>query len=524
MIDTKLLRQKILDLAIRGKLVPQNPNDEPASVLLQKIREEKAALVKAGKIKKDKHESIIFRGEDKRYYEKIDGKTTDITEQIPFEIPNGWEWCRLRELGIFSGGKTPSMNNPNFWNGDVLWVTSKDMKCKYINDTGLKVSDVGADELELLPIDTLLMVTRSGILRHTFPIAICERPCTINQDLKSLSLYLPPTAEYVFNVLKASEGRILSNYKKTGTTVESIMWDQFVDIMIPISPLAEQTRLVVQIDSLLADVDKIDADSVIFEDFLSLSKQKVLDLAIRGKLVPQDPSDEPASELLKKIKDEKEALIKAGKIKRDKRESFVFRGDDNRYYEDDGKNKIDVTTLLPFEIPKSWVWCRFNAIGELNPRNKADDNTLSSFVAMAHLFGGYGSAFETTTKVWKEIKQGFTHFAENDVVFAKITPCFQNRKSAIMKNLKNGIGAGTTELHVMRCNSSLINLKYVLFFVKTQKFINDGLSTTLGVVGQQRIDSTFVGNYFFPLPPRTEQKRIVSQIELVFAQLETMRE
>ena len=453
----------------------------------------------------------------------MDGKTTDITDEIPFDLPDSWAWCRLRTLGMFAGGKTPSTNKIEFWDsGDILWVTSKDMKTKYVENTGLKITPAGAEELQILPEGSILMVTRSGILRHSFPVAINKKECTINQDLKSLILYTVNLQEYIYNVLKAFEKTILSEYKKTGTTVESIIWDKFVQIPIPIPPFAEQQRIVEQIETLLKYVDIIDTDAETLEKSITLAKQKILDLAIRGKLVSQDPADEPASELLKKIKAEKEALVKAGKIKKDKHESYIFKGDDNCYHENIAGKDIDISDEIPFDLPSGWAWCRIENIGIINPRNKIDDDTMVSFMPMAQLEAGFGSEYSLSEKKWKEVKSGFTHFAENDVVFAKITPCFQNRKSAVVRNLKNGYGTGTTELHVIRCFSA-ITPEYVLMFVKNQAFISNAVATIQGVVGQQRIDVNFVKNYLIPIPPLAEQKRIVSQVEKLFAVLETMQ-
>ena len=456
---------------------------------------------------------------NKRYYEQIDGKNIDISGEIPFELPLGWEWCRLESLGCFSGGKTPSTNKKEFWNGNILWVTSKDMKAKYVVDSGLKITPQGALKLQILSVGTILF----GILRHTFPVAINKKPCTINQDLKALSLYLPELHEFIYNIFCAFKQKILTNCKKTGTTVESIIWEKFIRLLLPIPPFAEQKRIVAQIESLLKFVDEIDKESEMLEKSIKLAKQKVLDLAIRGKLVPQNPEDEPASELLKKIKAEKEALIKVGKLKRDKHESFIFKGDDNCYHENiDGKSS-DITGEIPFELPQSWIWCRIGNIGTINPRNHvADDSTMVSFMPMTQLEGGYGSNYTLSERTWQDVKTGFTHIQENDVVFAKITPCFQNRKSAIMRGLKNGYGAGTTELHVIRCFFPVFP-EYILWFLKNQTFISDAVSTIQGVVGQQRIDVNFIRNYLLPLPPLSEQKRIVAQVEKLLSVLETMR-
>mgnify|MGYP005956755827 FL=1 len=153
MIDTKALREKILDLAIRGKLVPQDPNDEPASALLERIREQKQQMVKEGKLKKKdiKNDSVIFVGEDNLHYEKFaDGSVKCIEDEIPFELPDGWAWERLSNLASFSGGKTPSTSRSEYWDGDILWVTSKDMKSKYITSSQLRLSTLGAEQMQML--------------------------------------------------------------------------------------------------------------------------------------------------------------------------------------------------------------------------------------------------------------------------------------------------------------------------------------------------------------------------------------
>ena len=308
-----------------------------------------------------------------------------------------------------------------------------------------------------------------------------------------------------------------------GVTIKHLTKNTLNSMFFPLPPLPEQQRIVEQIETLLGYVDIIDTDAETLEKSITLAKQKILDLAIRGKLVPQDPADEPVSELLKKIKAEKDALVKAGKLKKDKHESFIFKSDDNCYHENIDGKVTDITDEIPFDLPDSWAWSRIENIGILNPRNKIEDDTEVSFMPMAQLEAGFGSKYTLSEKNWKEVKSGFTHFAENDVVFAKITPCFQNRKSAVMRGLKNGYGAGTTELHVLRSNSYLVVPEYALLFVKTQSFITDAVATIQGVVGQQRIDAGFVKHYLFPIPPLAEQKRIVSQVEKLFSVLETMR-
>lgn len=369
--------------------------------------------------------------------------------------------------------------------------------------------------------ERLLLIGEDGanLITRSKPIAfIADGLYWVNNHAHVLQPSTIVLLDYLCRFINA----IPLNKYVTGSAQPKMTQDKMNTILISLPPLAEQQRIVGQIETLLKYVDIIDSDAETLEKSITLAKQKILDLAIRGKLVPQDPTDEPASELLKKIKAEKEALIKAGKIQKDKHESYIFKGDDNCYHENIAGKDIDISDEIPFDLPSGWAWCRIENIGIINPRNKIDDDTMVSFMPMAQLEAGFGSEYSLSEKKWKEVKSGFTHFAENDVVFAKITPCFQNRKSAVVRNLKNGYGAGTTELHVIRCFSA-ITPEYVLMFVKNQAFISNAVATIQGVVGQQRIDVNFVKNYLIPIPPLAEQKRIVSQVEKLFAVLETMQ-
>ncbi|XCN72452.1 MAG: restriction endonuclease subunit S [Candidatus Electrothrix aestuarii] len=308
----KKLRELILELAVRGKLVPQDPADEPAAVLLERIAAEKARLVKEGKIKRQK-------------------KLPEIAEEEkPFALPEGWEWVSLSQLGDFSGGKTPSKSKSIYWNGDVAWVTPKDMKAKYIFDTQDHVTSLAVDEgLRLYENESILFVVRSGILRHTFPVAIAQTPCTVNQDLKVLSLYNKELSSYLYLMMKGFERYILSNLSKKGMTVESIMFREFSCHYFMLPPLAEQHRIVAKIDELMTLCDRLEqqqseraathqalvstlldaltnsADHTEFaatwqriaenfeilfttEQSIDQLKQTVLQLAVMGKLVPFD--------------------------------------------------------------------------------------------------------------------------------------------------------------------------------------------------------------------------------------------
>lgn len=241
-------------------------------------------------------------------------------------------------------------------------------------------------------------------------------------------------------------------------------------------------------------------------------KNSILQWAIQGKLVPQDPNDEPASVLLERIREEKARLVKEKKIKKDKNESIIYRGEDNSYYEKflaTGVVKC-IDEEIPFEIPSSWEWTRISSIFQLNPRVEANDNMLAAFIPMEAISAVYGSDYHYYERKWKEIKSGFTQFADGDIAFAKITPCFQNRKSAVFSNLPNGIGAGTTELKVLRPYGETINRFYTLYFLESPYFIDE--ATFKGTANQQRIVVGYLKNKLFPLPPIEEQCRIAGKI------------
>ena len=227
------LEQTILQLAVRGLLVPQDPSDEPASALLQRIRAEKDRLIAEGRIKRDKQLAPIA------------------DEKLPCALPNGWKWARLTELGEFMGGKTPSTQQPMFWDGAIPWITPKDMKRLRLSDSEDKVTQQAVDDgLALIPPQSVLVVVRSGILRRTVPTTVNEVATTINQDMKALVLVCPELAAYVQLIIRGFERFILLNLTKVGTTVESIQFDAFAAQPFPFPPLAEQSRIVARIEEL----------------------------------------------------------------------------------------------------------------------------------------------------------------------------------------------------------------------------------------------------------------------------------
>ena len=249
-------------------------------------------------------------------------------------------------------------------------------------------------------------------------------------------------------------------------------------------------------------------------------RKSILQQAIQGKLVPQDPNDEPASVLLERIREEKARLVEEKKIKKEKNPSVIFKGEDNSYYEKftlSGEVKC-IDEEIPFEIPNGWEWARISNIFQINPKNICNDELEVAFIPMEKLSAGYGSNYSYEKVKWSKIKKGFTHFANGDIAFAKITPCFQNRKSAVFDKLPNGIGAGTTELKILRTFAETINRYYLLYFLKSPYFIEEAIFK--GTANQQRIISGYLENKLFPIPPLAEQQRIVEKIEELIPHIE----
>jgi type I restriction enzyme S subunit len=239
------LKQAIIQLAVIGKLVPQNPDDEPASVLLEKIKKEKERLINEGKIKKQKPLPLITE------------------EEKPFELPKGWGWCRLNELGEFCGGGTPSMKIIDYWNGNIHWVSPKDMKKEFINESEMRITQKALDEtnLRLIPTGSILIVARSGILKRMLPISINNIQCTVNQDLKVIIPHISCISQYLKLMLKGFESFILRYLVKEGMTVQSLKYSEFEIQHFPLPPLNEQKRIVSKVDRFLVLCDRL-ADSL----------------------------------------------------------------------------------------------------------------------------------------------------------------------------------------------------------------------------------------------------------------------
>ena len=444
-----------------------------------------------------------------------------IEDEIPFELPDGWAWTRLGNIGEWKSGATPNRKCLEYYNGDIPWVKTGDLNDDYIKEIPETITKKALKEtsVSLIPKDTVL-IAMYGATIGKLGITTCE--VTTNQACCACCNLKEVNKKFLFYFLMQYKSNFIS--MAFGGAQPNISKEKIVQVIIPIPPIEEQNKITAKLTELFVFVETIESDKSTLQSTIQQTKSKILDLAIRGKLVPQDPNDEPASVLLERIRAEKEELIKQGKIKRDKKESVIFKGDDNSYYLNKDGQYVDIGDEIPFDIPNSWEWTLLGNIVQLNPRNKISDDMEVSFVPMPLIDDGFSGNHASEIRKWNDVKTGFTHFAEGDIGVAKITPCFENRKSTIFKNLCNGYGAGTTELHILRTYADTISHKFLLSFVKTDYFIQAGKQTFSGAVGQQRIGKEYISNSLFPLPPLAEQKRIVNTIEELFAQIDKIVE
>ena len=365
-MNTKALRQKILDLAIRGKLVPQDPNDEPAEVLLERIRKQKQQMLKEGKLKKKdiKNDTIIFKGEDNLHYEKFqDGSVKCIEDEIPFELPEGWEWTRLKNIFNVCSSKRVLQSD---WKTDgIPFYRAREIV--KLSDNGFVNNELFISEEHFIslsrdygvPQPGDLMVSGVGTIGKVYIVKSNDR--FYYKDASVLCFENRTGAvhsEFARILLESSFIQAQMKDNSKGTTVDTITISAAMNYLCILPPAYEQERIIQAVQNALVHVEKLQMEKENLHTILSVAKSKILDLAIRGKLVPQDPNDEPASVLLERIRTEKEELIKQGKIKRDKKESIIFRGDDNSYYEKIGDEIRCIDEELPFEIPDRWEWVR----------------------------------------------------------------------------------------------------------------------------------------------------------------------
>jgi putative restriction-modification enzyme len=494
-MNTKQLRQKILDLAIRGQLVPQDSNDEPASVLLEKIRAEKQTLIEQKKIKKDKKSSYITC--DLSPYQKYtehfaDGSSKNITDEIPFEIPKNWAWCRLGEIGNWAAGSTPSRKEIKYYQkGIIPWLKTGDLNDSFINETSEFITELAIEEntLRLNPIGSVLIAMYGAT---TGKLGLLNIEATTNQACCACIPFSGINNRFLFFYLLSQKQNIQE--KAEGGAQPNISKEKLINILFPLPPLSEQRRIVEKIEELLALVDDLETNKTDLQSYIKQAKSKVLEMAIRGELVPKNPEDEPASVLLERIKNEQKSSKSKGKTT-----------EHNTHYEE--------------ELPKNWAK---TTLGECFEWGSGGTPTSSvkkyydgniPWLVIGDLNDNYINTSDKT----------ITQFGlENSS--AKLVP-----KGTLLLAMYGSIGklgiAGmplaTNQAIAFALENKEINTKYLFYYLLSVR-------SSLNLLGkgatQKNISQSIIKDFHFPLPPLAEQHRIVEKIEHIFTVLEELEE
>ena len=493
-MNTKALRQKVLDLAIHGKLVPQNQNDESATVLLDKIRAEKAEKIKKGELKADKKDSFIFVGSDKRHYEQFaDGTVKDIEDEIPFEVPEGWAWCRLGEIcsKLVDGDHNPpkGINEKT----EYLMISSRNINHNQVED----LENVRYLTKDIFDTENKRTNLQVGDILFT-SVGSLGRSCVYAGGLNlcfQRSVTIIHTNQYNFWLKYYFDSDYYQAYildNATGTAQLGFYLQQMEKSFIPLPPLAEQERIVSVIKSIFSQIDTLDQNKSDLQTAIKQAKSKILDLAIHGKLVSQDPNDEPAEELLKRI-----------------------ATSDNRPYK-----KFEEAVL--FEIPKSWSWCYLHTIsallngdrGENYPSKKDYVEYGIPFINAGCLDNGninYDVANYITEEKYNSLRAG--KIQKGDILY-----CLRGSLGKTGFVITDNKGAISSSLCIFRLNESVIP-QYFLYVLNSnaikvqQKMVDNGTA-------QPNLSAKDVSNYQIPLPPLAEQYRIVTKIEELFEKLD----
>ena len=482
-MDTKKLRQKILDLAIHGKLVPQDPNDEPASVLLERIKAEKERLIKEGKIKRSKKSA---KTSDTPHYQ----------QDVPFEVPSNWAWATLGNIGTWQAGGTPSRSNRTYYGGNIPWLKTGDLNDGLITNIPEKITEdaVANSSAKINPTGSVLIAMYGATIGK---LGILTFPATTNQACCACIEYFAITQYYLFYFLLSHRDQFIA--KGGGGAQPNISKEIIVNTAIPLPPLAEQERIVTEIKRWFALIDQIEQGKSDLQTVIKQAKSRILDLAIHGKLVSQDPNDEPASELLKRINPKAEITC------------------DNGHY--------------PFAIPNGWIGCKLNDLCMFLSRGKSpkyseNDKTYPVFAQKCNLKEG-GISLEQA------------RFLDPST----IDKWDSKYKLQIGDILVNSTGTGTvgrTRLFDGNCLGKYpfvvpdshvsvvrtfeeINSKYVFAYMSSlfvQHYLEDNLA---GSTNQKELYIGVLENLFFPLPPFAEQQRIVSKIKELFLTLDSIQ-
>ena len=517
------LKNSILQMAVQGKLVPQDPNDEPASVLLERIRAEKEKLIKEGKIKKEKNPSVIFRGADNLPYEKI-GKNEPvcIADEVPFEIPESWEWVRLGNLTYNHGQKKPSSE---FCYIDIGSIDNQHQRLNE-KETIVAPENAASRARKIVKTGDILYSTVRPYLHN---MCIIDREFTKEPIASTGFAVLKCCADYsnafLFYYMMSPD---FDNYandsdNSKGVAYPAINDERLSNALIPVPPVMEQYRILNQLSKVLPIVQVYDGAYRNLENlsttFPIQLKKSILQYAVQGKLVPQDPTDEPASALLECIRAEKEQLIKSGKVKRDKHESVIFRRDNSYYERVDGIERC-IDDEIPFEIPENWEVVRLQNIGEYRKGPFGSSLTKSMFVPKSKssikvyeqknaiqkdcTLGTYYIPME----YYNEKMKGFT-VLPNDIIVS----CAGTIGETYIMPSSAEIGIINQALMRMRITSQ-INVDYFLiYFDYVVKETARESSKGSAIKNIPPFD--IFKKIILPLPPLKEQKRIIQEVQTI---------
>lgn len=503
------LKNSILQMAVQGKLVPQDPNDEPASVLLERIRAEKERLIKEKKIKREKTPSVIFKGADNTPYEKIGDEVRSLADEVPFDIPDSWEWVRLQTIATSSLGKTLDKAKNK---GDLKpYLCSINVYWDGIDLTTVKEARLEECELPkylLRPGDLLICeggdVGRSAVWEST-------QEMYYQNALHRVRFYGGINPHYFQLLLECYKGnQILDAYSK-GMTIKHLVQTALNTIVFPLPPLSEQTRIVGAVNRLLPYLHSYNrAEQNLTElntAFPEALKKSILQEAVQGKLVPQNPNDEPASVLLERIRAEKQRLIKEGKIKKDKHESVIFRRDNSHYEKLDGVERC-IDGEIPFEIPDNWGWVRLGTVFQhntgkaLNASNR--DGEKLTYITTSNLYWDRFVLDNLKTMPFTDSEVDKCTVQQGDLLVCEGGDI--GRAAIWESNTPMRI---QNHIHRLRAYMPVCTrFFYYLFYLYKGAGWIGGKGIAI-----QGLSSNAIHNLLFPLPPLAEQHRIVSAID-----------
>ena len=444
------------------------------------------------------------------YYEKIlaTGEVKCIDEEVPFEIPKGWEWCRMGCIGDWGAGATPAKGNPDYYGGSILWLRTGELNNGIVNDSEIKITEKALQEcsLRMNKIGDVLIAMYGATIGK---VAIVGKELTTNQACCACT----PFGIYNYYLFFFLMGSQIDFIKKgEGGAQPNISREKLISHLIPIPPLAEQHRIVEKIQYLLPLVEKYSNSQILQNKLNSEIKDKlrksILQEAIQGKLAPQIAEEGTAQKLLGQIKTEKQKLVKEGKLKKSALNgSVIFRGDDNRYYEKVGKKCLDITEEIPFDLPDSWSWARGKSV--FMPMESTKPS--SDFVYIdVDAVNNRLNIIDKPKKIRIENapSRATRKLHKNDLLFSMVRPYLKN--IALVDDIyKDAIAS--TGFYVI--TPSLGYYPMFLYYLMLSNYVVDGLNSFMKGDNSPSINNCHIENYLYPLPPLKEQQRIVEKIE-----------